>query len=64
MTQTIRELQVGKVGDLVPRADAPPKVQGKFAYASDLIAAGMLFATAPKRTTSFRAPYPISQPRH
>ena len=29
-----------------------------------LIAAGMLFATAPKRTTSFRAPYPISQQRH
>ena len=29
-----------------------------------LIAAGMLFATAPKRTVAFRASYPISQPGH
>jgi CO/xanthine dehydrogenase Mo-binding subunit len=42
-TRTIRELQVGKIGDLVPRADAPPKVQGEFAYASDLIVPGMLW---------------------
>jgi CO/xanthine dehydrogenase Mo-binding subunit len=38
-----RELRLGKVGDLVPRADAPPKVKGEFAYASDLIVPGMLW---------------------
>ncbi len=46
MTQTgskSRTLQRGHVGDLVPRADAPPKVKGEFAYASDLIVPGMLF---------------------
>jgi CO/xanthine dehydrogenase Mo-binding subunit len=44
MTQTAsRRLQVGKVGDLVPRVDAPPKVTGEFAYASDLIVPGMLW---------------------
>jgi CO/xanthine dehydrogenase Mo-binding subunit len=43
MTQTVRQLQVGKIGELIPRADAPPKVQGQFAYASDLIAPGMLW---------------------
>jgi CO/xanthine dehydrogenase Mo-binding subunit len=44
MTQTApRRLQVGKVGELVPRVDAPPKVKGEFAYASDLIVPGMLW---------------------
>ena len=44
MTQTApRTLQVGKVGELVPRVDAPPKVKGEFAYASDLIVPGMLW---------------------
>src|SRR4051795_9704591 len=43
MTQTVRKLQVGKVGELVPRLDAPPKVKGEFAYASDLIVPGMLW---------------------
>jgi CO/xanthine dehydrogenase Mo-binding subunit len=45
MTQTAppRQLQVGKVGELVPRVDAPPKVKGEFAYASDLIVPGMLW---------------------
>ncbi len=44
MTRTAgRQLQVGKVGDLVPRLDAPPKVKGEFAYASDLIVPGMLW---------------------
>src|SRR4051794_27089830 len=38
-----RTLQLGRVGDLVPRADAPPKVKGEFAYASDLIVPGMLW---------------------
>ena len=42
-TQTTRQLQVGKVGELVPRVDAPPKVKGEFAYASDLIVPGMLW---------------------
>src|SRR5918912_2060640 len=43
MTQTVRELQIGRVGELVPRVDAPPKVKGEFAYSSDLIAPGMLW---------------------
>ena len=44
MTQTAaRTLQVGRVGELVPRVDAPPKVKGEFAYASDLIVPGMLW---------------------
>ncbi len=45
MTQTAtpRKLQVGKIGELVPRIDAPPKVKGEFAYASDLIVPGMLW---------------------
>src|SRR4051794_30631246 len=45
MTQTSspRELQVGRIGELVPRIDAPPKVKGEFAYASDLIVPGMLW---------------------
>jgi xanthine dehydrogenase D subunit len=33
----------GGIGVSVPRIDAPPKVQGAFAYASDLHAEGMLF---------------------
>ena len=44
MTETApRVLRLGKVGDLVPRTDAPPKVKGEFAYASDLIVPGMLW---------------------
>ncbi len=44
MTQTApRTLQLGKIGELVPRIDAPPKVKGEFVYASDLIAPGMLW---------------------
>jgi CO/xanthine dehydrogenase Mo-binding subunit len=44
MTQTApRRLQAGRIGELVPRADAPPKVKGEFAYSSDLIAPGMLW---------------------
>ena len=43
MTQTVRTLQVGKIGELVPRLDAPPKVKGEFVYASDLIVPGMLW---------------------
>src|SRR5581483_3015463 len=43
MTQTVRELQVGRVGEIVRRTDAPPKVKGEFAYASDLVVPGMLW---------------------
>ena len=43
MTQTVRTLQRGRIGELVPRIDAPPKVKGEFAYASDLIVPGMLW---------------------
>ncbi len=43
MTRTARRLEVGKIGELVPRADAPPKVKGEFAYASDLSVPGMLW---------------------
>ena len=37
------ELELGRVGEVVKRSDAVPKVTGEFAYASDLFAAGMLF---------------------
>ncbi|HEY0415784.1 MAG TPA: molybdopterin cofactor-binding domain-containing protein [Gaiellaceae bacterium] len=43
MTQTVRQLQVGRVGEIVRRTDAPPKVKGEFAYASDLVVPGMLW---------------------
>jgi CO/xanthine dehydrogenase Mo-binding subunit len=44
MTRTAATpLRTGRIGELVPRADAPPKVQGAFAYASDLSAPGMLW---------------------
>src|SRR6476660_2036509 len=43
MTQAVRTLQGGKVGEVVPRLDAPPKVKGEFAYASDLVVPGMLW---------------------
>jgi CO/xanthine dehydrogenase Mo-binding subunit len=42
-TATTPELQVGYIGELVPRADGIPKTTGEFAYASDLWAAGMLW---------------------
>jgi CO/xanthine dehydrogenase Mo-binding subunit len=37
------ELELGRVGDLVPRADGIPKARGEFSYSSDLQAAGMLW---------------------
>jgi CO/xanthine dehydrogenase Mo-binding subunit len=44
VTQTAtRQLQVGRVGEAIARPDAPPKVKGEFAYASDLSAPGMLW---------------------
>ncbi len=36
-------IAVGRIGELVARVDAPPKVKGEFAYASDLIVPGMLW---------------------
>ncbi|HYX88806.1 MAG TPA: hypothetical protein VE753_05515, partial [Gaiellaceae bacterium] len=38
-----RQLELGRVGETVRRVDAIPKVTGEFAYASDLVAAGMLW---------------------
>jgi CO/xanthine dehydrogenase Mo-binding subunit len=37
------KLELGRVGESVPRVDGVPKVTGEFAYASDLQAAGMLW---------------------
>ena len=37
------KLELGRVGESVPRVDGIPKVTGEFAYASDLQAAGMLW---------------------
>jgi CO/xanthine dehydrogenase Mo-binding subunit len=38
-----RQLELGRVGESVPRADGIPKTTGEFEYASDLSAAGMLW---------------------
>ena len=38
-----RPLEVGRIGDVVLRADGVPKVKGEFAYSSDLAAPGMLW---------------------
>jgi CO/xanthine dehydrogenase Mo-binding subunit len=45
MTETaaVPKLELGRVGEIVPRADGVPKVTGEFAYSSDLQAAGMLW---------------------
>jgi CO/xanthine dehydrogenase Mo-binding subunit len=37
------KLELGRVGEIVPREDGVPKVAGQFAYSSDLHAAGMLW---------------------
>jgi CO/xanthine dehydrogenase Mo-binding subunit len=42
-TQTIRQLRRGRIELGEARADAPPKVKGEFAFASDLSAPGMLW---------------------
>jgi CO/xanthine dehydrogenase Mo-binding subunit len=42
-TTTARRLEIGRVGESVPRVDGVPKVTGEFAYSSDLHAAGMLW---------------------
>jgi CO/xanthine dehydrogenase Mo-binding subunit len=38
-----RRLEVGRIGESVPRVDGIPKVTGEFAYSSDLFAAEMLY---------------------
>jgi CO/xanthine dehydrogenase Mo-binding subunit len=44
MSETaIPKLELGRVGEIVPRADGIPKVTGEFEYSSDLQAAGMLW---------------------
>jgi CO/xanthine dehydrogenase Mo-binding subunit len=37
------KLELGRIGEIVPREDGIPKVTGEFAYSSDLQAAGMLW---------------------
>jgi len=43
---------LGRIGESVPRHDAPPKVRGEFAYSSDLQAPGMLWGR------TLRSPHP------
>ena len=43
MSTTVERLQLGRIGESVPRSDGTPKTTGQFAYASDLWAAGMLW---------------------
>src|SRR5207237_10652579 len=42
-TTLTRKLELGRIGESVPRADGIPKTTGEFEYASDLSAAGMLW---------------------
>ena len=42
-TEAPTRLELGSIGEAVRRPDGPPKVQGQFAYSSDLNAAGMLW---------------------
>jgi CO/xanthine dehydrogenase Mo-binding subunit len=37
-----RELELGRIGELIPRSDAIPKVKGEFVFSNDLEAPGML----------------------
>jgi CO/xanthine dehydrogenase Mo-binding subunit len=43
MTAPATKLPLGRIGEVVRRGDAIPKVTGEFAYSSDLQAAGMLW---------------------
>ena len=43
MSAPAREIVLGRIGEVTRRADAVPKVEGEFAYSSDLHAAGMLW---------------------
>ena len=51
-TPAVPKLRVGRIGDLVLRADGTPKTTGEFAYSSDLYAAGMLWGY------TVRSPHP------
>ena len=42
----------GRIGESVPRPDAPAKVRGEFSFGSDLVAPGMLFGK------TLRSPHP------
>ena len=56
-TRTAIKLVRGRVGELLVRSDAEPKVTGKFAYASDLHAEGMLWGV------TVRSPHPHARIR-
>jgi len=43
LSAPVQKLELGRIGESVKRVDAIPKVTGEFAYASDLVAAGMLW---------------------
>jgi CO/xanthine dehydrogenase Mo-binding subunit len=51
------KLVLGRVGELLVRGDAEPKVNGQFAYASDLRAEGMLWGV------TVRSPHPHARIR-
>jgi CO/xanthine dehydrogenase Mo-binding subunit len=46
ITMPTRRLEVGRMGDVVRRADGAPKTTGEFAFSSDLSAPGMLWGHA------------------
>jgi CO/xanthine dehydrogenase Mo-binding subunit len=50
-TAAVPKLELGRIGEIVPRADGIPKATGEFAYSSDLQAAGMLWGH------TLRSPY-------
>jgi CO/xanthine dehydrogenase Mo-binding subunit len=50
-------LELGRVGESVPRVDGVPKTTGEFAYSSDLQAAGMLWGH------TLRSPHPSARIR-
>ena len=51
MSAPARKLELGRIGESLPRVDGVPKVTGEFAYSSDLFAAGMLWGH------TLRSPY-------
>jgi CO/xanthine dehydrogenase Mo-binding subunit len=51
-TETIRSLELGQIGLSDRRSDGIPKVEGRFAYASDLSVPGMLWGD------TLRSPHP------
>ncbi|HTI34009.1 MAG TPA: hypothetical protein VL422_10065, partial [Miltoncostaea sp.] len=56
-TTTRTPLKRGRIGESVPRADGAAKVQGRFQYASDLHADGMLWGV------TLRSPHPSARIR-